>query len=173
VIPTFARQIESGGPVTVTDAKMTRFFMSVHEAVQLVLQAAAFSTGGEVFILEMGEPVNILDLAERMVRLSGRTVGSDVAIRIVGARPGEKVEEVLHAPSEALQPTPHPGINCVRPERIPAATLAHALDEIEFVVPLHDEATSRRALFDVVEHATATSRRLLSTTTLGGANGTH
>src|SRR5699024_8595354 len=74
VIPTFARQIADGGPLTVTDPRMTRFFMSVREAVQLVLQAAVLSTGHEIFMLDMGRPVNILELAERMVRLSGHQV---------------------------------------------------------------------------------------------------
>ena len=91
VIPTFARQIANGGPVTVTDARMTRFFMSVEEAVQLVLESSVLSDGGgEVFMLEMGEPVRILDLAERMIRLSGYQVGIDIPIEIVGIRPGRE-----------------------------------------------------------------------------------
>ena len=84
VIPTFVRQIEAGGPVTVTDARMTRFFMSIPEAVQLVLQAAAMSGGGEIFMLEMGEPVRIIELAKRMVRLSGYRLGADIEIRVTG-----------------------------------------------------------------------------------------
>ena len=89
VIPTFTRQIANGGPVTVTDARMTRFFMSVEEAVQLVLESSVLSDGGgEVFMLEMGEPVRILDLAERMIRLSGYQVGVDIPIEIVGMPTG-------------------------------------------------------------------------------------
>ena len=115
VIPTFLRQIEAGGPVTITDPRMTRFFMSIPEAVQLVLQAATMSVGGEVFILEMGKPVTILDLAQRMIRLAGRRVGSDIEIRVTGVRPGEKLFEELHTPAETLLPTAHPSVLHVRP----------------------------------------------------------
>ena len=127
VIPTFARQIESGGPVTVTDPRMTRFFMSVTEAVRLVLQAAAIADGGEVFMLEMGEPVNILELAERMIRLSGRNVGADVPITFVGRRDGEKLQEELRSPTEEVSATAHPFIFAVRPDLIPADELWSAL----------------------------------------------
>jgi FlaA1/EpsC-like NDP-sugar epimerase len=115
VIPTFLRQIEAGGPVTITDPRMTRFFMSIPEAVQLVLQAATMATGGEVFILEMGKPVSILDLAQRMIRLAGRRVGSDIEIRVTGVRPGEKLFEELHTPDEILLPTAHPSVLHIRP----------------------------------------------------------
>ena len=99
VIPTFVRQIAAGGPVTVTDARMTRYFMSTPEAVQLVLQARTFAQGGEVFMLEMGEPVNILDLAERMIRLSGRRVGTRHRDQHHGCGPGEKLDEELRRPT--------------------------------------------------------------------------
>ena len=97
VIPTFARQIANGGPVTVTDPRMTRFFMSVAEAVQLVLQPAMLSRGGEIFMLDMGQPVRIMDLAQRMIRLSGYQVGVDIPIKITGRRPGEKLDEAVRA----------------------------------------------------------------------------
>lgn len=115
VIPTFLRQINSGGPVTVTDPRMTRFFMSIREAVQLVLQAAAISEGRDIFVLEMGEQVRILDLARRMIRLSGRRVGDDVEIRVTGVRPGEKLVEELHSDAEILEPTKHPAIRRLKP----------------------------------------------------------
>jgi FlaA1/EpsC-like NDP-sugar epimerase len=118
VVPTFMRQIEAGGPVTVTDRRMTRYFMSIREAVQLVLQAAALAdkgNGGEVFMLDMGEPVRILDLAERMIRLSGRKPGTDIEIRVTGIRPGEKLAEELKALDEAEAPTQHPSIRRVSP----------------------------------------------------------
>ncbi len=115
VIPTFSRQIQGGGPVTVTDARMTRYFMTIPEAVQLVLQAAAMSSGGELFMLEMGQPLRILDLAQRMIRLSGRRPGTDVEIRISGMRPGEKLHEELHIPEEVQLPTDHPSIVRLEP----------------------------------------------------------
>lgn len=127
VIPTFARQIASGGPVTVTDPRMTRFFMSPREAVQLVLQAAALASHREIFMLEMGEPVRIVDLAERMVRLSGRTVGSDVQIEVVGRRPGEKLHEELHTPDEGVHPTSHPAIVRLEPQLLDQQVVAAAV----------------------------------------------
>ena len=108
VIPTFTRQIASGGPVTVTDPRMTRFFMSVQEAVQLVLQAALLSEGGDIFMLEMGEPVSILELARRMIELSGARVDVDIPIKLVGIRPGEKLQEDLREPEEQVLETEHP-----------------------------------------------------------------
>jgi FlaA1/EpsC-like NDP-sugar epimerase len=114
VVPTFARQISQGGPVTVTDARMTRYFMSIREAVELVLQSAALSKGGEIFMLDMGDPVRILDLARRMVRLSGRKEGVDIEIRVTGIRPGEKLSESLHHPDETMEPTEHPAIRRIQ-----------------------------------------------------------
>jgi FlaA1/EpsC-like NDP-sugar epimerase len=105
VIPTFRRQIALGGPVTVTDPGMTRFFMTIPEAVQLVIQAGAIGEGGEVFILDMGEPVNILELARSMIRLSGLEPDKDVEIRILGTRPGEKLTEELINVGESTKPT--------------------------------------------------------------------
>jgi FlaA1/EpsC-like NDP-sugar epimerase len=134
VIPTFFRQIAVGQPVTVTDPNMTRYFMSVQEAVQLVLQAAALSTGGEVFTLDMGEPVRILDLAERLIRLSGRIPGRDVPINIIGARPGEKTVEEVVAPDEKPVPSGHPSIVVSKPP-VPSRALVHrALAQLEHLV---------------------------------------
>lgn len=133
VVPTFMRQIEAGGPVTVTDRRMTRFFMSIREAVQLVLQAGALtdnSTGGEVFMLDMGEPVVIYDLAERMIRLSGRKPGTDIEIEITGVRPGEKLVEELKALNEAECPTAHASISRVSTVAIDAEQLEKAVIDL-------------------------------------------
>ncbi|MEO8692727.1 MAG: nucleoside-diphosphate sugar epimerase/dehydratase [Acidimicrobiales bacterium] len=134
VIPTFVRQISAGGPVTVTDPRMTRYFMSTPEAVQLVLQASTFAQGGEVFMLEMGEPANILDLAHRMIRLSGRTVGGDIAVKIVGMRPGEKLTEELRAPDEEAFSTPHPSIVRLHPRVVTYAELRACIDDLTVLV---------------------------------------
>ncbi len=130
VIPTFTRQIEAGGPVTVTDRRMTRFFMSVEESVQLVLQASLLAKGGEIFMLEMGEPVRIVDLAERMIRLSGAQVGVDIQIEVVGRRPGEKLEERLRAPLEKVMETEHASIERLIPIVIPRAEFDAHMDEL-------------------------------------------
>jgi FlaA1/EpsC-like NDP-sugar epimerase len=110
VIPTFLRQIRKGGPVTVTHPEMRRYFMTIPEAVQLVLQAGAIGRGGEVFVLDMGEPVKVLDLATDLIRLSGLEVGTDIEIRFTGARPGEKLFEELFFDSESAIPTDHPKV---------------------------------------------------------------
>lgn len=131
VIPTFLRQIAHGGPVTVTDPSMTRYFMSVDESVQLVLQAAAMASGGEVFTLDMGEPVNILDLARKVVRLSGRVPGRDIEITITGPRPGEKIEEDVTDDGEEVLPSGHPKIVVSRPPLPDPAGLRAVLRELE------------------------------------------
>src|SRR2546423_7310605 len=122
VVPTFLRQIRAGGPVTVTHPEMQRYFMTIPEAVQLVLQAGALGRGGEVFLLDMGEPIRIVDIATDLIRLSGLSVGTDIEIRFTGMRPGEKLYEEMFFSAENVLATDHPKIlgggNGILPEGI-------------------------------------------------------
>jgi FlaA1/EpsC-like NDP-sugar epimerase len=119
VVPTFLKQIRDGGPVTVTHPEMKRYFMTIPEAVQLVLQAGALGKGGEVFVLDMGEPVKIADLAADLIRLSGKQVGKDIEIRFSGTRPGEKLYEELFFDAEHAAPTVHPKVLRARNAALP------------------------------------------------------
>ena len=127
VIPRFCEQIARGGPVTVTHAEMTRYFMSIPEATQLILQAALVGRGGEVIALDMGEPVRIVDLARQLIEISGAG-GSEIRIEYTGVRPGEKLNEQLLADDEESQPTPHPKLRIVR---APTSTNPRLIEELE------------------------------------------
>ncbi|HUI02599.1 MAG TPA: polysaccharide biosynthesis protein, partial [Acidimicrobiales bacterium] len=148
VIPTFARQIAAGGPITVTDPRMTRFFMSVEEAVQLVLQASVLSQGHEIFMLEMGEPVRILDLAQRMIRLSAQE-GVEIPIRMIGRRPGEKLHEELHSPDETVLPTSHPFIRRLAPARRTEEHVAVGMQALDEAMIRRDGPAVRDLLFSL------------------------
>jgi FlaA1/EpsC-like NDP-sugar epimerase len=134
VIPIFRRQIAAGGPVTVRHPEMTRYFMTIPEAVQLVVQAGAIGGRGQVYVLDMGEPVKILDLAEKMIRLSGKEPGRDVAIEFVGARPGEKLHEELVGEGEVVEPTGYEAILLLTRAPVDAPWLDAELLELEQLV---------------------------------------
>jgi FlaA1/EpsC-like NDP-sugar epimerase len=120
VVPLFRAQIARGGPVTITDPEMVRYFMTIPEAVHLVLQAGSIGRSGTILALNMGEPVRIVDLAEKMIRLSGLEPGVDIAIEVIGPRPGERMWEVIAGDGERLLPTPDPRIFEVGIDRVPA-----------------------------------------------------
>jgi FlaA1/EpsC-like NDP-sugar epimerase len=134
VVPIFRRQIERGGPVTVTHPEMTRFFMTIPEAVSLIVQAGSIGRSGQVFVLDMGEPVSIVELARNMIRLSGKEPDRDVAIEFVGVRPGEKLHEELWGEGESAGETPHPKILAVTRPTIDAGWLEDELAELERLV---------------------------------------
>jgi FlaA1/EpsC-like NDP-sugar epimerase len=140
VVPIFRRQIALGGPLTVTDRRMTRYFMTIPEAVQLVIRTGSLGTGGEIFVLEMGEPVSIWHLAETMIELSGLRPGEDIVIEEVGRRPGEKLDEQLFNPYERTQPTPAEKILRAERERLDPRTVETMFDEVSLLVLEGDAA---------------------------------
>jgi FlaA1/EpsC-like NDP-sugar epimerase len=157
VVPIFRRQIAAGGPVTVTDPRMTRYFMTIPEAVQLVIRAGSLGvSNGELFVLEMGEPVRIVDLAETMIRLSGLEPERDIAIEIVGARPGEKLHEDLFNPYERPQPTPVQKIVRAQREPLDPDWAEQTFTELTLLV-LEDDAAA------LAQHVSRLARARLKT----------
>ncbi len=153
MIPIFREQIQSGGPVTVTHPDMERYFMTIPEAAQLVLQAAAMGSGGEIFILDMGKPIRILDLARDMIRLSGMEPGRDVEIVFSGIRPGEKLYEELELSEEKLATTRHPKIFIGKLQALDSATVQEALVRLYKVAETGDDAAIRVLLAELVPEA--------------------
>ncbi|MBN1555841.1 MAG: polysaccharide biosynthesis protein [Phycisphaerae bacterium] len=146
VVPTFRRQIAAGGPVTVTHAEMTRYFMTIPEAAQLVLQAAATGQGGQIFLLDMGEPVKIADLAKQMITLSGFRPGEDIDIVYSGIRPGEKLFEELRTEGEDIEPTVHPKVLVWAHQPVPWDRVQSIMKEFESLENCPDRDTIVKAL---------------------------
>jgi FlaA1/EpsC-like NDP-sugar epimerase len=150
VVPIFRRQIASGGPVTVTDSRMSRYFMTIPEAVQLIIRAGSLGEqSGEIFVLEMGEPIRIVELAETMIRLSGLEPERDIAIEIVGARPGEKFHEELFNPSEHPQPTPAERILRASHDWLDPDWVERTFAEINLLVLEGDVAALAKHVFEL------------------------
>jgi len=140
-VPIFRSQIENGGPVTVTHPDMTRYFMTIPEAVQLVIKAGDLGAeSGEVFVLEMGEPVRIVDLARTMIHLAGYEPDVDIALEVIGRRPGEKLHEELFNPGERPQPTPAEKIVCAVQAPLEPEWVEGAFARIEELVYAGDAA---------------------------------
>jgi FlaA1/EpsC-like NDP-sugar epimerase len=130
VVPLFKKQIEKGGPVTVTHPDITRFFMTIPEACQLILQAGAMGDGGEIFILDMGTPIKIIDMARDLIRLSGFEPDVDIKIEYVGLRPGEKLHEELITEGENIVPTRHEKIMVLKGMECDLKLLNGKIDEL-------------------------------------------
>ena len=150
VVPLFKKQIAEGGPVTLTHKDITRYFMTIPEASQLVLQAGAYAKGGEIFVLDMGQPVKIYDLAENLIRLSGYIPNEEIEIKVTGLRPGEKLYEELLMDEEGLSETPHKKIFIGRPGDFELNKVKKDLNELLDVVKLSSKERLREKLHEVV-----------------------
>jgi FlaA1/EpsC-like NDP-sugar epimerase len=146
VVPLFKEQISRGGPVTVTDPEMTRYFMTIPEASQLVLQAGALGSNGCVYVLDMGDPVKIVDLAEDMIRLSGFEPHVDIDIEFAGKRPGEKLFEELLTAEDGTAPSVHEKIFVARKSGMPEGQLERTLTELYEAAATRDAVRIRAAL---------------------------
>jgi FlaA1/EpsC-like NDP-sugar epimerase len=166
VVPLFTRQLAAGGPLTVTDPEVSRFFMTVREAVELVLEASATAAPGEaapdeseargkIFVLDMGEPVKIVDLAHQMIRLAGLVPEHDVQIEFIGLRPGEKLHEELFHDAEAAMPTANPALRLAAPRTADYAILARSIDELE----VEARAANETRVLDLLQRLVPEYRR--------------
>lgn len=156
VVPLFMEQIQQGGPVTVTHPEITRYFMTIPEASQLILQAGVMGSGGEIYVLDMGQPVKIVYLAEQMIRLSGLEPGKDIEIKFTGLRPGEKLYEELFHEKEALANTTHDKILLAKYRSWDWGSLQKLLSSIGTACQSHDEATIREIIHQFVPELSQT-----------------
>ena len=156
VVPLFKKQLAHGGPLTVTHKEITRFFMTIPEAVALVLQAITYAEGGEIFVLDMGEPVKIYDLAKSLIELSGYTLGKDMEIEITGMRPGEKLYEELLMNEENLQATKHEKIYITQSMNFTMEDIENKLDMFRDII--HDEHTSKEEIKETMKKCVPTYR---------------
>jgi FlaA1/EpsC-like NDP-sugar epimerase len=153
VLPTFERQIRAGGPITITDPAMKRFFMTIPDAVGLIVHAGAFGVRHAIYELDMGDEIAIIDLAKRLVRLHGLEVGRDIDIVVTGLRPGEKLREELVGSTEISSPTDHPRINVLSegtPSTLPLSAVMSAVRRLEDAVWNGDVTNIRALLFGLV-----------------------
>jgi FlaA1/EpsC-like NDP-sugar epimerase len=150
VVPLFRKQIEKGGPVTVTHPEVTRYFMTIPEACQLILQAGAMGEGGEIFLLDMGTPIKIEDMARDLIRLSGFEPEEDIGIEYVGLRPGEKLYEELITESEGVLPTKHEKIMVLRGEICDRTLLNGKIDELKDLAYEQDSERIKAKLHEIV-----------------------
>jgi FlaA1/EpsC-like NDP-sugar epimerase len=168
VLPLFQQQIAKGGPLTVTHRDVTRFFMTIPEAARLVLLAGAYAEGGDVFVLDMGKPQKIIDIAHQMIELSGRKVKDpttgvgDIAIEVTGLRPGEKLYEELLIDNESLIGTPHPKILRAEEAMLSQIEIAAILKELQRSIELGNPELLRELILSKVEGYHLQSKEALS-----------
>jgi FlaA1/EpsC-like NDP-sugar epimerase len=175
VVQIFRRQIRAGGPVTVTDEEMTRYFMTIPEAVQLIIRSGTLARGGEVFVLDMGEPVRIIDLARNMIRLSGHEPESDIAIDLIGRRPGEKLHEELFNSDEEARATEAEKILAATKPSLDPGWVDEAFARVEELVYSHDPV-GLAAMVSALATERVGARPLddhLQSTPTSGARGRH
>ena len=156
VVPLFKKQIAEGGPITVTHKEITRFFMTIPEAVELVLQAMTYAAGGEIFVLDMGEPVKIYDLAECLIKLSGFIPNEDIEIKFTGLRPGEKLYEELLMSEEGLEKTAHNKIFVAEPLNITMKDIKEKLGKFEYVLSLDEDKVNLNDIKQIMKEVVPT-----------------
>jgi FlaA1/EpsC-like NDP-sugar epimerase len=150
VIPLFKKQIAEGGPITVTHPEITRYFMTIPEACQLVIEAGNMGNGGEIFIFDMGQSVKIVDLAKKMIKLSGLKLGKDISIEFTGLRPGEKLMEELLNDAENTLPTHHPKITIAKIKPYDYEVISEEVMELIHLLDFHNQEDIVRKMKQIV-----------------------